>query len=388
MARQLLFLPGPVSTAPAVTEALARPLIDHRGPEFAQLLGRISEALRPPLGTRNDVIVLGSSGTGALETAVANTLSPADHVLSCAVGVFGERFAAIARRYGCEVEPLETPLGSALDLGALESRLRRDVRREITGVLLTHNETSTGVTNDMASLAPILRSHGALTLVDSISGVGASEFRMDDWGYDVVVTASQKAFAAPPGVAMIALSERAWDRARSPSSPRFYFDLGAARSAARQGQTPWTPPIPILFALDVALQRYHAEGAQRAFERHARYAGAVRASLERLGFRIFSQPGAHSPTVVAATAASGVDIATLLQRLRDRYGIVLSGGQGTLAGKVLRFGTMGDVGEKEIVAAIAAIELALLDLGIAIDPGTGCAAAIEAFGGRVTSGVA
>ncbi|MBV8198718.1 MAG: alanine--glyoxylate aminotransferase family protein [Candidatus Eremiobacteraeota bacterium] len=388
MPRQLLFLPGPVTVAQSVTEALARPLIDHRGPEFAQLLGRITAALRPLFGARGDVIVLGNSGTGALETAIANTFSPGERVLSCGVGFFGDRFATIAKNYGCEVEVFETPLGSAVDLQALDDRLRRDGRREITGILLTHNETSTGVTNDMAALAPILRAHGALTLVDSISGVGASEFRMDEWGYDVVVTASQKAFAAPPGVAMIALSERAWERAGHARAPRFYFDLNASRNAARHGQMPWTPPISILFALDEALRRYHAEGPQTAYGRHARYAAAVRAALERLGFTILSQPDAHSPTVVAATPPADVDIAALLERLRERYGIVLSGGQGPLAGRIVRFGTMGDVGEKDILAAIAAIELTLLELDVAVTPGTGCAAAIELFGGRVTSGVA
>jgi len=388
MPRQLLFLPGPVSVAQPVTEALARPLIDHRGPEFAELLTRITEALRPLFGTRNDVIVLGSSGTGALETAVANTLFPGDLVLSCGVGFFGDRFATIAQNYGCEVERLETPLGSALDLQALADRLRKDARHQIAAVQLTHNETSTGVTNDMAALAPVLRSHGALTLVDSISGIGASEFRMDEWGYDVAVTASQKAFAAPPGVSMIALSDRAWERSSKVRAPRFYFDLAAARNAARLGQMPWTPPISILFALDEALRRYHAEGAHNAYARHARYAAAVRAALERLGFTIFSQSGAHSPTVVAATPPAEVDVPDFLQRLRNEYGIVLSGGQGSLARKIVRFGTMGDVGERDILAALATIELALLQMGIAVEPGTGCAAAIEAFGGRVTSGVA
>ncbi|MBV9233638.1 MAG: alanine--glyoxylate aminotransferase family protein [Candidatus Eremiobacteraeota bacterium] len=388
MPRELLFLPGPVSVAQPVTEALAQPLIDHRGPEFAGLLRRITEALRPLFGTRGDVIVLGSSGTGGLETAIANVLSPGDRVLSCGVGFFGDRFATIAENYGCAVERFETALGSSVDALALERRLRDDPRREIVGILLTHNETSTGVANDMAALAGVLREHGALTLVDSISGIGASDFRMDEWGYDAVVTASQKAFAAPPGVSMIALSERAWQRAANVRSSRFYFDLNAARTAARQGQMPWTPPIPILFALDAALQRYHAEGAPHAQARHARYAGAVRSALERMGFTMFSQVGAHSPTVVAASPPEDVEVGALLQRLRERYGVVLSGGQGTLARKIVRFGTMGDVGEKDILAAIAAMELALLETGARVVPGVGCAAAIEAFSGRVTSGVA
>ncbi len=360
-----MFLPGPVTVAQPVLDALAQPLIDHRGPEFARLLRRIAEALQPVFGTRGDVVLLGSSGTGAMEAAVANLLSPGDRVLSCAVGVFGKRFAAIAQAYGCAVESLDTPLGEAVDRGALERRLAADGDRRFAGVLLTQNETSTGVANDMEALAPVMRAHGALTLVDSVSGLGASEFRMDEWGYDAVVTASQKAFAAPPGAAMIALSERAWTRAAQARSQRFYFDLRRARDAASAGQTPWTPPIPILFALDTALQRYHDEGMQAAHARLAGHASTVRSGLERLGFSLVSRPGAHSPTVVAAYAPRGTDVAALLTRLREERGIVLSGGQAELSGKIVRFGTMGDVRESDIEDALAAIEQSLLTSGVA-----------------------
>ncbi len=365
MPRQLLFLPGPVTVAQPVLEALARPMMDHRGPEFASLLRRIGDALKPVFGTRGDVVLLGSSGTGALEAAVANVFSPGDRVLSCAVGVFGKRFAAIAGNYGCEVETIETPLGAALDPAALERRLSADTERRIAGVLLTQNETSTGVANDMAALAPILKGHGAISLVDAISGLGASEFRMDEWGYDVVVAASQKAFAAPPGVAMVAASDRAWKRMPGASLPRFYFDLRQARESAALGQMPWTPPIPIIYALDVALQRYHAERSDRVHARHARHAVAVRTELERLGFTLLSRPGAHSDTVVAAYPPANVDVTALLKRLREEHGIVLSGGQAELAGKILRFGTMGDVREDDIRNAFAAIEQSLLTSGVA-----------------------
>ncbi len=286
MARQLLFLPGPVAVAQPVLDATARPLINHRGEAFAAMLERVAGALRPAFGTAGDVVLLGSSGTGAMEAVVANLFSPGDRLLSCPVGSFGRRFGAIARQYGCAVESLETPLGAALDPDALRRRLESDRSREIAGVLLTHNETSTGVACDMAALAPILRDHGAISLVDSISGLGACEFRMDEWGYDAVVTASQKGFAAPPGAAMAALSARAWKRTESAASPRFYFDLRHARDAARDGQTPWTPPISILFALDVALQRYHAAGMPTAYARHARYAQIVREAFAELGFTL------------------------------------------------------------------------------------------------------
>ena len=260
MKKSLLLLPGPVMVAQPVLEAAARPMINHRGTAFAKLLARVCGALAPVFGTEGDVVVLGSSGSGGMEAALVNCFSPGDVLLSCAMGVFGLRFAAIARAYGCIVEEFETPLGSAVDARALERRLEADSQRRIGGILLTHNETSTGVQNDMAALAPVVRRHGALSLIDSVSGLGASEFRMDEWGYDVVVTASQKALAAPPGVAMVAASERAWARMGDARIPRFYFDLRRARESAHDGQTPWTPPISILFALDAALERYRDEG--------------------------------------------------------------------------------------------------------------------------------
>jgi aspartate aminotransferase-like enzyme len=367
MSRQLLFLPGPVMVAPPVLRAMDRPMIDHRGPEFAEMLERIAAALRPVFGTRGEIAILGSSGTGAMEALVANLFAPGDRLLSCPVGSFGKRFAGIATAYGCIVEILETPLGAAVDPAALQARLRADGEKSIAGVLLTHNETSTGVANDMAALAPMLRDHGAITLVDSVSGMGASEFRMDEWGYDAVATASQKAFAAPPGVAMVAVSPRARERLEDPALARFYFDLRRALEFSHVGQTPWTPPISILYALDAALARYHAAGMQAAFERHTRYANGVRGSLQRLGFTLLSQPGAHSDTIVAAYPPPGVDPNPLLQALREECGIVLSGGQAELAGKIVRFGTMGDVDESDFQTAFAAIEATLraLTTGVA-----------------------
>src|SRR5665213_668894 len=228
MKKTLLFLPGPVTVATRVLEAMARPLVNHRGPEFADMLSRTANRLKPIFGTTGDVLLLGSSGTGALEAAVTSVFSPGDLLLSCPVGVFGKRLAAIAQTFGCEIEYLDTPAGHAVDPDALAQRLRADTNHRIKGVLLTHNETSTGVQNDMAALAPALREHGALTVVDSVSGLGASEFRMDEWGYDVVAAASQKALSAPPGVAMVALGRRGRAAVETAKAQRFYFDLKKA----------------------------------------------------------------------------------------------------------------------------------------------------------------
>ena len=388
MKKTLLLLPGPVPVAQPVLEAMAWPMINHRGPEFAELLARLERGMKTIYGTASDVLFFGSSGTGGLETAVANVFSPGDTVLSCPIGVFGKRLGDIARTFGCNVEVLDTPLGAALDPARLAERLRADTDRKIRGVLLTHNETSTGSQNDMAAFSETLRAHGALTIVDSVSGLGAAPFRMDEWGYDVVVTASQKALSAPPGVAMVAVSERAWKAIEQCTAPRFYFDLRTAREFARKGQTAWTPPISVFYALDVALQRYHEIGLEKQLETHARNARAIRAAFEALGFTIFSRSDAHSDTVVAASPPPGVDAAAFLKRLREAYAVVLSGGQGELTGKIVRMGTMGDISEYDILGALGAVELALADVGAPVTPGAGVAAAAKAFGRRVPVGAA
>jgi aspartate aminotransferase-like enzyme len=387
MATTLLLLPGPVTVAPAVLQAAARPLIDHRGPEFAELLARIAGRLRPIFGTQGDVTLLGSSGTGAMEAALVNTFSPGDAVLSCPVGVFGRRFAAIARAHGCSVEVLDTPLGNAVDPQALARRLEADVHRRIAGVLLTHNETSTGVQNDLAALASAIRPHGAMTLVDSVSGLGAAPMEMDAWGFDIVVAASQKALAAPPGLAMVAVSQRAKRRFDTARGARFSFDLSRALKAAAEGQTPWTPPISIVFALDAALDAYASTGMEAAFERHARYAAALRATFEALDFELVSRPGAHSVTVVAARPPQTVSATGLKQRLRDAYGISIGGGQEELAGAIVRVGTMGAISDADMGGAICAIEFALRDLGAAMESGRAIAAASSALRGAQTVAV-
>lgn len=387
MKKTLLLLPGPVPVAQPVLEAMAWPMINHRGPEFAELLARLERGMKPIFGTSCDVLFLGSSGTGGLETAVANCFKPGDLVLSCPIGVFGKRLADIARTWGCVVEMIETPLGAQVDAAALRERLARDTKHEIKGILLTQNETSTGAQNDMRALSAAIGDHPATSIVDAVSGLGACAFEMDAWNYDIVVTASQKALAVPPGIAIVAVSERAWDRIEKCDAPRFYFDLRKARDFARKGQTAWTPPISLFYALAVGLERYHTDGLEETFARHARYAAAIRAAFEALEFTILSRSDAHSVTVVAAMPPNGVDAAALLKHLRERYGVALSGGQGELTGKIVRMGTMGDVSESDLLGAIAAVELALTDLGVSVTSGSGVAAAAPHLGDRIAANV-
>jgi aspartate aminotransferase-like enzyme len=381
LSKNLLFIPGPVTVSESVLAATARPLIDHRGPEFKALLRRISARMRPVFGTQTaEVLILGSSGTGGLEAAVGNLFGPGDRVLACPIGVFGQRLIAIARNFGCEVEILDTPWGSGTDPGALRARLNAPDGKRFDGVLLTHNETSTGAQNDMAALADAVRGYGAYTVVDSVSGLAASDFRMDDWEFDVVVAASQKALAAPPGLAMVAVAPRAWERiAANAGAQRFYFDLRKAREFAGIGETPWTPPVSVVFALDAALAEFERAGAAAVHERHARYAAAVRAAARALGLELFSQDGAHSPTVVAIRLPDGIDGDAIRTSLRESRGVVIGGGQKELKGKILRIGTMGDLTQTDILGALGALEIALLEAGAPVQAGTGVQAALKLF---------
>jgi aspartate aminotransferase-like enzyme len=377
--KNLLFIPGPVTVADAVLTAMAQPLMDHRSAPFATILKRIESRMRPIFGTRNDVLILSSSGTGGLETAVANMFGPDDTVLVCPIGVFGQRFIDLAKTYGCKLEVLETPWGGVVDPAALRARLTADTGKKITGILLTQNETSTGAQNDMAALAAVTREHGAYVVVDAVSGLGASEFRMDDWGFDVVVTASQKAIAAPPGIAMVAVSPRAWKKIERNDSPRFYFDLQRAREFSATGETPWTPAISIAYALDVALDLFEKEGDTNVWRRHDRYARAIRAAVQALGLTLYSHDGAHSPTVVAAYVPKGVDGDAIRQRLREERGLMIGGGQKDLKGKIIRIGTMGDLSQTDILGMIGALELALLEAGHQVQLGAGGKAALAIF---------
>ncbi|HEX5450969.1 MAG TPA: alanine--glyoxylate aminotransferase family protein, partial [Candidatus Limnocylindrales bacterium] len=338
--------PGPTPLPDPVREAGARQMVNHRGPEFRQVLERIGSRLQDAFRTRSEVLVLTSSGTGALEAVIVNHCSPGDPVLAVTIGVFGDRFAKIAARYGADVTELRVEWGRAADPDAVVGALQgmRAGGRPAKAVLLTHNETSTGVTNPIAALAEQVRSAepDALILVDGISGLGAVPFETDGWGLDVVATGSQKSWMVPPGLSMVSVSPRAWEAAARSTMPRFYFDLTAARTSAAKGETPWTPAVGVCLALDVALGLMEAEGYPAIFERHARCGAAARAGLSAIGFELFAAPAYASNTVTAARLPDGLDWAPFNGALRAR-GLVLAGGQGQLMGKIFRMGHLGSV---------------------------------------------
>ncbi len=378
-----LRIPGPTALPPTVREAGARQMINHRGPEFAAMLARITEGMKPYFGTTGDVAVLSCAGTGGLEAAVVNTLSPRDRVLGVSIGSFGDRFAKIASVYGADVVKLDVAWGQAADPVAVREAIER--QGPFRAALLTHNETSTGVMNPIPELAAAIREVNAdtLILVDSVSALGAVPFAMDEWGIDLVVTGSQKAWMAAPGLAMVAASDRGWAAMETARMPRFYLDLRRHRDSHAEGQTPWTPALAVLYQVDEGLRLMQAEGADGVFARHEACAAAARAGLAALGFELFADPRFASRTVTCVRIPEGVDWKSVNAGVRRR-GVVLAGGQGKLTGKVFRLGHLGSVTVEEILGAIGALESVLIEHGRDVEPGsavgTAQAAALESLG--------
>ncbi len=375
---QNLRTPGPTPIPEAVRDAQSQPMIDHRGTEFAELLRETSAGLAGLIGTSGEVLLLTGSGSGSLEAAVVNTLSPGDRVLSVNIGAFGDRFAKIATVFGAQVDSLPFEWGTSASPDAVREHLAS--AEPYRAVLITHNETSTGVANPMQALAEVVRSSPGdpLLLVDGISGLGAMPFEMDGWGIDVVVSASQKAWMASPGVAIAALSERAWAATEAATMPRFYWDFGEARSWAAKGQTPWTPAITVLYGLRVGVQRLREEGRERTWARHAAIARGVAAGLEALGLRLVAAEPDRSATVTAAWVPDGVEWGPFNAAMRA-HGLVIAGGQGKWAGKILRFGHMGEVGIDEMVQALQIMGDLLPYHGHTADASAATSAAREAF---------
>lgn len=381
----LLLTPGPTPVPDDVRDAGARPMVNHRGPEFAAVYRRVLRGLAEALGNDGPVVVYPGSGTGGFEAAVVNLFSPGDRVLVGVMGFFGERFADCAADHGLRVERLEVPWGEAIRPEAIAARLGEDARRpegeRIRGVLVTHNETSTGAALDLAATAAAVRQHGALLVVDSVSGAGGMPVRMREWGVDAALTASQKAFMVPPGLAILALGQRAEQAALRSRTPRHYWDVRPYLEGAEQAATPYTPAVSLFFALDAALARLSREGWENVFARHRRLAAGVRAAGRALGLPPLAADEVASPTVTALRLPEGLDGARLRADLSEREGVVVADGLGPLAGRVIRISHMGAVGEAELERGIAALARALARLGHACDGARALAAARAAWGG-------
>lgn len=358
-----LRIPGPTPVPGDILQAVAHPMINHRGKEFAGVIKRCAERLKDFFLTTQDVMILSCSGTGGLEAAVVNVLSPGDKVLAVSIGNFGDRLAQIAEAYGAKVTPLSYEWGDAAKADDVRAALKADPG--IKAVLVTHNETSTGVCNPLQEIAAAVRESGeTLVIVDAVSSLGAVPCEMDAWGLDVVVTGSQKGWMVPPGLAFLALSERGWKAYDRAKMPRFYFDAAKHRDAQAKGQTPFTPAMPIFFGLDVALDRMALEGLESIFTRHKRMADLTRDGVKGLGLQLLCKDERYaSDTVTSVLCPAGIEVSDARAMLENDYNIIVAGGQGKLSGKIFRIGHLGLVEESDIRATIEALGKTLDKLG-------------------------
>src|SRR3989440_9581059 len=360
---QNLRIPGPTPVPPEILAEMAGPMINHRGPEFAAILRRVTARLQYFFQTASPVLTYPASGTGGQESAVANLFSPGDHVIAITIGAFGNRFAKIAGIYGLQVTRIEFPWGQAADPNVVEERLK--AAAPYKGVLVTHNETSTGVMNDVETLAALIRrlNPDALIAVDAVSSLGCVPLEMDAWDIDVVFTGSQKGWMVPRGVMMIAAGPRAWEANKTAKLPRFYFDWALSRKNLEKWQHPTTPPISIFYALDLALEMMLAEGRQAIFERHQQIGDYVRWRAQDMGLKLLADHKYASNTVTAVLTPEGLNVKELLKKLREEDKVVFQGGQEHLEGKIFRVGHLGFFQEIDLVEAMDMMEKRLRESG-------------------------
>lgn len=363
MAEQLR-IPGPTPCPPEILQAMARQMIDHRGSEFVKIMQRTTEKLKQVFQTKNDVLTLTGSGTGGMEAMIVNTLSPGDRVMVISIGSFGDRLISIAKTFGADVVPMNVEWGKAADPDAVRKVLQSDTK--IKAVAITHNETSTGVTNDIASIGKVVKSFDKLFIVDAISSMSSINCPVDDWHLDVVASGSQKGWMVPPGLVFVSVSEEAWKAHAAAKMPRMYWDFKQAKTYLERGQTPWTPAVSIVFAMDVALDMILKEGIDNVFARHARAAKAARDGVKSLGLTLYGDEKHASNTVTAVNVPAGVEVKNLRKIMREENKIVLAGGQGKIEEKIFRIGHLGWVNEGDIKDVIAALRVALPKAGFAV----------------------
>jgi aspartate aminotransferase-like enzyme len=347
-------LPGPTPLPPPVVAALGKEMIPHRGPAFRDLFGKMIALARDAHRTDGEILIWPASGSAGWEIGIVNLLSPGDAVLAVVNGAFGERFAGVACRFGLDVRRLDVPWGEPVTPGQLRDALA--AHEEVRAVLLVHNETSTGVTNPLQELVAVIRDHGALSLVDSVSGVGALPLEVDAWGIDFLLSGSQKAWMCPPGLVIVAAGGRAWEAQEHATFPRFFWDLAEARKLARQGMTPTTPPLSLIYAYHAALELIAAEGLECVWERHRALAELTRQGVAAAGLSLFAREGYRSDTVTAFSPPPGMAAKEMLTILRTEFGVEAQGGQAHLADAIVRLGHMGWVHEPEILQAIEALK--------------------------------
>jgi aspartate aminotransferase-like enzyme len=377
--RRLIMLPGPTNVPDRVMLAMMKPMINHRGPEFAMLIESVSEGLKYVFETKQDVHVLTSSGTGAVECAISNVVNPGDKVIVPVLGFFSERVKEKVMRHGGKVVEIPVVWGNAPTAQQIEEAVKKE--KDVKLIAVVHNETSTGVTvRELPEICRIAEENDALVLADSISILGGDHLPVDEWNIDLCVTGSQKCFACPPGLAMISVGKRAWEIiAKKTVKPPYYFDLTSVRDYASRRETPFTPAISLYYALDETLKMMREEGLEKRFQRHSKCAKAFYTAFESLGLKAYAGKNVRSNTVIAVNLPSGVDSAKIREIMKERYKVVVSGGLGKIRQLILRVGCMGIISEAEVFTTINALENALTDLKYPVKIGAGIEAARKVF---------
>lgn len=376
----MLMIPGPTPVPEAALLALAKHPIGHRSSEFSNLMAEVTQNLKWLHQTESDVLMLTVSGTGAVEAGMINFLSPGDRILVGCNGKFGERWAEVGQAYSLQVETVTAEWGQPLDPQLFAQKLEADTEKQIKAVVITHSETSTGVLNDLETINRHVKAHGeALIIVDAVTSLGAVNLPIDAWGLDVVASGSQKAYMIPPGLGFVAVSSKAWEAYKTAKLPRYYLDLGKYRKATAKNTTPFTPPVNLMVALHTTLGMMQAEGLESLFARHQRLMNATRAAIKGLNLRLFAADSVASPAITAV-APDRVEADQIRAIVKKQFDIALAGGQDHLKNKIFRIGHLGFVCDRDILSAIASLEVALRELGYeGFTPGAGIAAASRVF---------
>ncbi len=375
MLKRYLLAPGPTPVPSEALLAMAMPVLHHRSPDFIPVLDAAKKGLQWLYQTKNDVLILCSTGTGGMVGSVNNFFSPEDKVLVINAGNFGERWTKICKAYGLEVREIKLEWGYAVRPEDVEKVLKEDPT--IKGVFVQASETSTGVYHDIEAIASIVRRYdGTILVVDAISALVAHDLKMDEWGIDVLIGGSQKGLMLPPGLAFVGISEKAWRFSDSARCPRFYFNFKKERESLSKNQTNFTSPVTLIIGLNECLKLLQKEGLDNAFERHRRLANATREAVRSIGLELFSKES-HSNAVTAINAPKGLDGQEIYKNLRVKYGITAAGGQGQAKGKIFRIAHLGYADTFDIITAIAGVEMVLKGMGYPVKLGTGVAVAEE-----------
>ncbi len=379
--RQFLQIPGPTNIPDRLLKSLSKPLINHRGPEFEKLVADCINGLKETYRTDNDILMFPSSGSGVLESAIVNLLSPGDTIVAVSLGVFSERMAQIAENHGVNVIRIKKEWKEAVKPEEIKQILNEDKEKNIKAVCLPHNETTTGITNNIENISQVMKEsgHPAVLIVDAVSSLACLPLETDLWGIDVVVSASQKGFMLPPGLGIVSLSEKAWQFVKRSTMPKWYWDYKAVKSKMLEFQFPYTPATTLLYGLKESLDILSEEGIENVWARHELMAQAVRNAVKSMGLELLADEENASNTVTAIALPKEINYKELANLLREDYGVVIGGGLQNLKGKIFRIGHLGSLNKLDVYAVMGAVEMALYQLGYEVKLGTAAKAVADTF---------